>query len=61
MFYFLDLLENGSVHVIDSGKMPKSLSVLPDNNNMESIVWYYDQNEPKSSKHFQLVIRVIVL
>lgn len=35
---FSDLMENGTVPVIDSSKMPKSLSVLPDNNNMESIV-----------------------
>jgi hypothetical protein len=34
----LDLMENGAVSVIENSKMPKSLSVLPDNNNMESIV-----------------------
>lgn len=31
-------MENGTVPVIDSNKMLKPLSVLPDNNNMESIV-----------------------
>lgn len=38
IFMIIDLMENGTVPVIDSSKMPKSLSVLPDNNNMESIV-----------------------
>lgn len=39
VYVFSDLMENGSVPVIDSSKLPKSLSVLPENNNMESIVW----------------------
>ncbi|XP_022177262.1 ankyrin repeat domain-containing protein 6 [Myzus persicae] len=33
-----NLMENGTVPIIESSKMPKSLSVLPDNSNMESIV-----------------------
>lgn len=33
---FTDLMENGIVP--DTVKMPKSLSILPDNSNLESIV-----------------------
>jgi len=34
---FSDIIENSTVPVI-ADKMTKSLSILPDNNNMESIV-----------------------